>query len=58
MSSNGPDLLPLFCVQIIAFVKEWQSKNEGVAGVSQALVAHCIDDLSSSDNISCIVVFL
>lgn len=44
--------------KIIAFVKEWQSKNEGVAGVSQALVAHCIDDLSSSDNISCIVVFL
>lgn len=46
------------CVQIITFVKEWQSKNEGVAGVSEALVTHCIEDLSSSDNVSCIVVFL
>lgn len=44
--------------KIIDFVKEWQEKNEGVEGVAKALVEHCITDLASSDNISCIVVFL
>jgi hypothetical protein len=40
-------------------VKEWQAANDGeVMGVAKALVDHCLDDLSSSDNISCIVAFM
>lgn len=43
---------------IIQFVSEWRSQNDGVKGVAKAIVEHCITDLASSDNISCIVVFL
>lgn len=44
--------------EIIVFVKEWREANDGVTGVAKAIVEHCITDLASSDNISCIVVFL
>mmetsp|Transcript_20321 Transcript_20321/g.52703 ORF Transcript_20321/g.52703 Transcript_20321/m.52703 type:complete len:374 (+) Transcript_20321:52-1173(+) len=44
--------------KVSAFVSTWREEHEGsINGVAKALVEHCIDDLSSSDNISCIMVF-
>lgn len=44
--------------KVTAFVSEWRSKNSGTEGIAKALVEHCIGDLSASDNVSIIVVFL
>jgi serine/threonine protein phosphatase PrpC len=44
--------------QVLAFVKEWQQTQPSIDGLAEALVEHAIDNLSSTDNISIIVVFL
>ena len=42
----------------MTFVKEWQKAQPSIDGLAEALVEHAIDNLSSTDNISIIVVFL
>eukprot|EP00040_Diaphanoeca_grandis_P014906 m.75746 g.75746 ORF g.75746 m.75746 type:complete len:363 (+) comp24822_c1_seq1:380-1468(+) len=43
---------------VISYVHAYQEEAKTNEGIAESLVRHCIDDLASSDNISCIVVFL
>lgn len=45
-------------MQVLAFIKEWKEQQPSVSGVAKALVEHCIENLSSTDNISIVIVFV
>eukprot|EP00050_Salpingoeca_kvevrii_P005779 m.285592 g.285592 ORF g.285592 m.285592 type:complete len:399 (+) comp11412_c0_seq1:265-1461(+) len=43
--------------KVTEFIAEWRKSHESMQGVAKALVQHCIETLSGSDNISIIIAF-
>lgn len=44
--------------EVVAFVLDHRSKTGSDEKVADALAAHCIETLESTDNVTCAVVFL